>query len=194
MLRGLVLVVLTSAMPTIAAAQDSAAPTDFARSPAVAVGSRRLEPLCDGTEIRRMEIQRDVGRGMMYTGIAVALLGAVAVHAHPGRGVPIVLAAGALGLGGVVVAGSAYPDESFWQVTLARAQTGLTTTDDVRSCLHEPNGTSVSGSQEQWTYRARPSAAFRMGHWVSGVEFTFKDGVLTAVKRTEAEADLRAER
>jgi hypothetical protein len=174
-------------------AQDFTAPSAFARSPAVAVGGRRLEPLCDGTEIRRMEVQRSIGKGMMIGGAAVGLLGLLAAHAHPQRGLPVVLAAGALGLGGVVVAGSAYPGDTFWQVTLARAQAGLTTTDDVRGCLHDPNGRSVAGSEEQWFYRSQPGAALRIGHSVSDVRFTFKNGVLTEVRRTDADEDLSAE-
>jgi hypothetical protein len=175
--------------PTVAVGQTRIAPAAFALSSSTPVGVHRLEPLCDGTEIRRVEIQQDIGKGMLFAGVAVGLLGAIAAHAHPERGLPVVLTAGALGLGGVIVAGTAYPSETFWQVTLARAQVGLTTPDDVRSCLHAPSGTSVAGSEEDLTYRARPSGVFRWGHWESSVRFTFNNGVLKEVRRTEGEVD-----
>jgi hypothetical protein len=186
------LVVLAIIAPSMATAQEQIALSAFSRSPSAALRSRNLEPLCDGTEIRRVEVQQNVGKIMAFTGAAVGLLGILAVHTHPQRGLPIVLTAGALGLGGGFIAATAYPSEAFWQVTLARAQTGLTTPDDVRSCLHEPSGTSTAGTEEQLIYRVRPSGAFAWGHRLADVRFTFKDGVLTEVRRAEGRA-LRAE-
>jgi hypothetical protein len=184
------LIALAALGPTMLGAQQATLqPAAFVPSARVRIAMRFEDALCDGTEMRRIEIQQDAGKILMLTGAAVGLLGAIAVHAHPGRGIPVIVAAGALGLGGAIVAGSAYPSESFWQVTLARARRGLTTSDDVRTCLHEPAGTSAAGTQEQWTYRAGPSGVFRWGHSERAVQFTFEHGVLKEVRRTEGEVD-----
>ena len=187
--RCLAVVAVSTLAPALLGAQASLEPTAFVASERVTVGIRADDPLCDGTEIRRLEIQRDAGKVLMLTGAAVGFLGAIAVHAHPGRGFPVVLASGALGLGGAIVIGTAHPSESFWQVTLPRAQRGVTTTEDVRSCLHEPATTSVAGAEEQWIYRAGSSGVFRLGRSASTVRFTFENGVLKELRRTAGEAD-----
>jgi hypothetical protein len=126
---------------------------------------------------------------MMLGGLAVALLGGAVAGSHGQHALAVVLTGGVLGLGGAVVAGTAYPSESFWQVTLAHAQVGLTTPEDVRTCLLAPSGHSVAGAEEELTYRARPSGVFRWGHWESTVRFTFDNGVLKQVRRSEKEMD-----
>jgi hypothetical protein len=177
------------AFPCSLGAQLRDPPLRFAPSSAMSVGVQRAEPLCDGSEMRRIEIQRSVGKAIFFTGVAVGLLGTIAAHSHPERGLAVVLTTGAVSLSGLLIAAAATPSESFWGVTLARAQVGLTTAEDVRTCLHDPSGTSVAGAEEQLIYRARPSGIFKMGNSLSTVRFTFRNGVLAEVRRNEGQVD-----
>jgi hypothetical protein len=80
---------------------------------------------------------------------------------------------------------SSYPDELFWQRTLARMKVSETTREEVRACLHAPSATSSSGAEETWTYFTTRPGAWRSGRSVRTVSLTFKDGVLAEVRRSE---------
>lgn len=174
MLKRLALAVLLTSLPTIARAQSAA--------PSAAV--------CDGSEITRAERSYHVGRGLFFgTAVAdvVALLtiprnpdGVTKARSHFG----FVAATSPIALAGLVVARRSTPGESFWESVISRMKVGETRAADVRLCLHRPDASSSSTTEERWTYvTARPTGIFSDTYRT--VRLTFRDSVLANVERTE---------
>jgi hypothetical protein len=166
-----------------------------------AVLSAQSPPICDGSEMRRLEHRRRFGGVLAASVLAVDLVGEAYLLAtldrRPGEAAmataevhfrkTIALALGSVPIVafGYYLHANSYPTESFWQQTLARMKIGETRSTDVRACLHAPSGvtSSIADREEQWTYyAARPDPR---RHGVRTVSFTFKDSVLADVRRSE---------
>lgn len=152
----------------------------------VRAASDALASVCDGSEIRRLQQRRYLGDALMLGGLVGGFAGLSATHDNPRGAITAVAASATVSLVGLFVRSSAYPSESFWQRTLARVHIGETTRAQVETCLHAPSGISTTGTEEEWTYFAKPplGPAFHGGS-VNTVKFTFKGGVLTEVRRTD---------
>ena len=173
MLKRLALAALLASLPTLTLAQSATSSA----------------PVCDGSEMRRAEHTRNIGR-TLYIGTGVADLAAIlTIPRNPG-GVgtarshfAFVAASLPVALGGAFIARQAYPGESFWQRVTTRLKVGETRAADVQLCLHRPLVSSTSTAQQQWTYLvARPSV---LGGTLRTMRLTFRDSVLTNVERTE---------
>jgi hypothetical protein len=180
---GALMVLVPGSLSAQAQIQPAAAvrPQTTAQAPPNALAS-----VCDGSEIRRLERRRYLGDALMLGGLVGGFAGLSATHRNPAGAITAVAAGATLSFAGLFVKSSAYPSESFWQRTLARMHVGETTRAQVETCLHAPSGVSASGTEEEWTYFARaPLGPEFHGGSVNTVKFTFKDGVLSDIRRTE---------
>lgn len=160
----------------------------FASVPAVAL-AQSAALVCDGSEISRAERTRTIGRAL-YVGTAAADLAAMlTIPRNPG-GVgtarshfAFIGATLPVAIAGFFIANNASPGEKFWERVVARLKVGETRSADVRLCLHRPNVSSSSTTEEQWTYlTARP---FGPGGTFRTLHLIFRDSVLADVQRTE---------
>ena len=186
----LVLAALLSALPTALLAQVPAQPPE-----------RQLTPICDGSEMRRLERRRQLGgRLALGTLAGNALVFGLSLGGTNPESAPRAIESGrramtfAIATLPLVVLGahmhaSAYPDEAFWERALARVKIGETTSSDVRACLAAPSATSSSGAEERWTYVTTRSDGWWSHHSVSTVSLTFKNGVLAEVRRSAVNLD-----
>jgi hypothetical protein len=203
MIRPLMLAALLSSLPTVLMAQSQHDLFGVGRPPSTAAPTLasaaewQVEPICDGTEVRRLERRRRFGGVLALSTIGGHLLAlAVGPRSSGPEGVPraikrghramtIVAATMPIAVVGYYVYASSYPGEAFWHRTLAGLKIGETRSEDVRTCLHAPAATSISGTEAKWTYfTTRPDAWWSRGS-LGTVSFTFKDGVLTEVRRSE---------
>jgi hypothetical protein len=178
---------LVSLAPAMLGAQAQIQPAAVVRSQnAPLLPSAALTSVCDGSEMRNLEHRRILGDALMLGGAVGGFGGLSAVHRSPTAAITVVAASASVGLVGLFVRSSAYPSESFWQRTLARMHIGQTTRAQVETCLHAPSGVSTAGTEEEWTYFTKaPLGPEYHGGGINTVKFTFKDGVLTEVRRTE---------
>ena len=150
MLKRLALAALLASLPTVAPAQGVA--------PAATA-------VCDGSQIRRIERTREVGRALFFAAAAADLTavltiprtpeGARAARGHFG----VVAVTAPIAIAGFVLANNARPAEKFWEGAIARLKVGETRSADVRLCLHRPDVSSSNGAEERWTYLiSRPAA------------------------------------
>ena len=182
MLRRLAVAALMVAPSQNLFAQLRTKPVGVVQAPS----SVMVSSVCDGSEMTSAEQRRTIGNVLIGTGAAMLVLGATVVpHRTPG---PLLTAFGAgmaVSLTGGYLRWSAVPNDDFWKQVIARAKTGETRSADIRNCLHEPEGTSSAGTQEQWTYFLRRPLIEGAGKTVRTVTFSFQDSVLTQVRRTE---------
>lgn len=197
------LAALLSSLPTALAAQAQPDTSGLVRPPSgtaltrLSAAEGHLAPICDGSEMRRLERRRRFGGVLGLSTIGGALLAlAVSPRSTNPEGVPraiekghraMILLAATLPIAvvGYHIYASSYPGEAFWQRTLARMKIGETRSGDVRTCLHAPAATSTSGTEEKWTYFTTRPDAWQSRGSLGTVSFTFKEGVLTEVRRSE---------
>jgi hypothetical protein len=94
-------------------------------------------------------------------------------------GVPLFLIAGSYG--------DADLSTGSWERAIANVKIGETRSSDVRACLHEPRATTTSGSEEAWTY------AWQHRGQLYTVKLTFKDSLLTELRRSRVQLPLSPE-
>jgi len=174
MLKRLGLAVVFVSLPTVARAQGAA--------PSAAV--------CDGSEISRAERGYHVGRSLAIGTAAADVVAILTIPRTPdgarkaGSHFGFIAATSPIAIAGLVVAMRATPGEPFWERVISRMKVGETKAADVRLCLHRPDASSSSTTEERWTYvTARPSGVF--GDTYRTVRLTFRDSVLANVERTE---------
>jgi len=154
-------------------------------------------PVCDGTEMKRLEDRRRAGGVIAATAVASNLLVFLLSRGSTNpEGAPAAIDRGRramtfafgtipiIALGGYLHEGS-YPDEAFWERALARLKVGETTTADVRTCLHAPPAFTSVGAEERWTYFMTRPGMWRSRRSYRSVTLTFNDGVLTEIRRSE---------
>jgi hypothetical protein len=186
MIRPLVLAALLSGLPAALPAQLPASPRE-----------RQLAPICDGSEMRRLERRRQTGgRLALGTLAGNALVFGLSLGSSNPESAPRAIENGrramtfAIATMPLIVLGahmhaSAYPDDAFWARALARMNVGETTSADVRACLAQPSATSSSGAEEKWTYFTSASHGWLSRRSLATMSFTFRNGVLTEVRRSE---------
>ena len=175
MIRHLILAALLSPLPTLATAQA---------------------PICDGSEIRRLERRRQFGAALSIgwlVGSAIVFGRSLGSPTPEGAQTAIENGRRAMNFALITLPVAAigshiylrsHPGEAFWAETIARAKVAQTTTADVRSCLGLPPATSIAGAEERWTYfTTRPDAWSRRS--LGTASFTFTNGVLTEVRRSQ---------
>ena len=174
MLKRLGLAVVFVSLPTVARAQGAA--------PSAAV--------CDGSEISRAERGYHVGRSLAIGTAAADVVAILTIPRTPdgarkaGSHFGFIAATSPIAIASLVVAMRATPGEPFWERVISRMKVGETKAADVRLCLHRPDASSSSTTEERWTYvTARPSGVF--GDTYRTVRLTFRDSVLANVERTE---------
>jgi hypothetical protein len=206
MMRRLTLAALLSSLPTAVTTQAQSDTSLLAgRPPSGAaltlpsVAEGHLAPICDGSEMRRLERRRNVGGALALGTLAGNFLVgtlSLALGSHNPEDAPrqidrgrraMTLAIASLPITflGYHIYQSSYPDEAFWRRTLARMKIGETRSVDVRTCLRAPSATSSSGAEEKLTYFTSRPAGWWDGGPIRTVSFTFKDSVLTEVRRSE---------
>ncbi|HKG96067.1 MAG TPA: hypothetical protein VKA84_29410 [Gemmatimonadaceae bacterium] len=196
MMRRLALAALFTSLPAAAPAaqsQENAAgvvrPASPVAQPQASAASGQLAAVCDGSEMRNSEHRRRVGKAVSWGALLGGGVAIVATLQNPPqsyeggvivgrRQMAIALGSVSVAAFGAVMAATSDPDEAFWQRTLSRAKVGETRSEQVRTCLHEPWGTSSTGLEERWTY------AWARGGSLHTVSFTFKDSVLSEVRRS----------
>src|SRR5262245_2076480 len=150
-------------VPALLSAQSQAAPSMAVRSPSGAVkqsawSNARRAAICDGSEIKRFESKRHLGTALMIGSFAVDVIAIAQVASSHGdfdqaKGSSALIGASFVpGLVGAFLYWRSYPNESFWQRTLAGMRTGETRIEDVRECLRDPSAMSTAGSEEKLTY------------------------------------------
>jgi hypothetical protein len=156
---------------------------------AFAQGAAPSTAVCDGSEINRAEHARDVGRILAYATAAADVAAIATIPRNPegaksaGAHFTFVAATLPVALAGYVIAMRAAPGESFWENVVARMKIGETRAADVQLCLHRPDVSSSSITEQRWTYvTARPSGLDRA---LRTLRLTFRDSVLANVERTE---------
>ncbi len=186
MIRRLTLAALLSSFPSALPAQSVA--------PLI---ERNTAPICDTSEVRRLERRRQVGgRLALGTLAANAVVFALSIGGTNPEGAPRAIERGRRSMGfavatlpivllGAYFHASSYPDEGFWARALARTKIGETTSADVVACLRKPSATSVAGAEEKWTYFSTRSDEWWSRGSLRAVSFTFKNGVLAEVRRSE---------
>lgn len=174
---------------TLAAALLSSLSTTVAAQP----------PVCDGSEMSRLEQRRRVGGGITAATFAANVLVFAVAWARSSptpEGAPEAIERGRRAMNFALVslpgifAGqylyqTSYPDEDFWERAVARMKIGETTSADVRLCLHTPSARSSAGAEERWTYFMTRPGGRRFRRSSRSVTFTFSDGVLTEIRRSE---------
>lgn len=145
--------------------------------------------LCDGSDVRRAERMRTVGR-TLFVGTAAFDLGALLTVPNDPHGVTtaarrfrLAAATAPIALAGLVIADRAHPGDRFWDRVISRLKVGETRTADVSLCLHRPMVATTRGTEERWTYVVERPSGLRSRLRV--MRLTFRDGVLTDVERTE---------
>jgi hypothetical protein len=135
----------------------------------------------------RADRRRVAGDALMIASLGIGVYGASTNHsAGPGHALSVIGAGLGVALTGAYLHWSARPGDSFWREIVASAKPGETRSLDVRACLHEPDATSTSGTDERWTYfLRRPVFEGPATSSYRAVSFTFKDSVLVDVRRSE---------
>ncbi len=187
--------------PLILAALLSSIATALPAQSAATLFERQLAPICDGSEMRRLAQRRQLGGALAIGALAGnALMFGLSIGSSNPQSAPRAIENGrqammfAIATLPLVVLGaymhdSAYPDEAFWARALERVKIGETTTGDVRACLAAPSATSSAGAEETWTYFTTRSHGWWSRGSLATVSFTFKNGVLTGVRRSEVNLD-----
>jgi hypothetical protein len=161
---------------------------------------RQLAPICDGSEMRRLERRRQVGGRLALGTLAgnALVFGLSLGSSNPEsapraiengrRAMTFAIATLPLVFLGAHMHASGYPGEAFWERALARMKVGETTSRDVRACLSTPSATSSSGAEERWTYVTARSDGWS-SRSLATVSLTFKNGVLAEVRRSALSLD-----
>ena len=156
---------------------------------ALAQGSAPDASLCDGSTMRRAERATDVGRALVFGTVAADLAAVLTIPRSPGGASKapshfgFVAATSPIALAGFLIAHHASPGERFWQGVVQRLTVGRTTTADVQLCLHRPDASTRTTTEERWTYvTTRPST---LGGSLRTLRLTFRDSVLADIERTE---------
>jgi hypothetical protein len=199
----LMLAALLSSLPAALMAQAQRDASGVVRPPSGAAltsalaAEGHLAPICDGSEIRRLERRRNIGGVLVLGTLAADALVLWLSRGDPSpaevprnidrdrRAMAIIIGSLPIALVGLHINQNSHPGETFWQQTLARMKVGETRSADVRACLRAPSATSSTGAEETWTYFTTRPDAWRYGGSLRTVSFTFKDGVLAEVRRSE---------
>lgn len=193
---------LASLAPALLAAQPQAASSAAVPAPSGVVkkassGASRAS-ICDGSEIQSFESRRHLGTALIVGSLAIdafAISQMATSHgdfSQASRSSAIIGASLVPGLLGAYLRWSAYPNESFWQRTLAGMKTGETRIEDVRECLRDPSATSSAGSEEKLTYFTSRPITLDVGGTFRAVSLTFRDSVLVELRRSEVKLPARS--
>jgi hypothetical protein len=180
-------------VPVVASAQRAGSGRSLAYGFAVRipVGRARVghAPVCDGTAAAQVDQKRSLGRALLWGGGAIDVVSPFLVSSQPTTVVPLVTA-GTVGILVGLHMRQASLDQDFWNAALARVKVGETRITEVRDCFGRPNSTMTSGNEETWTYSSlKTGVGWFGGGSMSSVAVSFKDGMLTNVRRTEAGFD-----
>ena len=173
-----------------------AAPTGVIRQSASS--DARRASICDGSEIQSFESRRHLGTALIIGSLAIdafALTRLAASHGdwnQANQASKLFVVSLPPWLLGMYLHWGSYPNESFWQRTLAGMKTGETRIEDVRECLRDPSATSAAGSEEKLTYFTSRPITLDVGGTFRAVSLTFRDSVLVEVRRSEVKIPARS--
>lgn len=149
-------------------------------------------PLCDGSELAHVQGRRTLARVLGYGGTAALGIALFTASSSPSSAGPLAVGGAGAGVVGFYMLYNTSLSPDFWDRALVGAHVGTTQPGDVRTCLGNPSATSISGGEELWTYSSMNVGYGGLLGMFGGsnassrsVTFSFKDGLLTKVRRDE---------